>query len=65
MSEAGLCTSTSLEEILHNLRSGYDLLKKLNAPTLSASLYYGEWLNVTFELYQSENMVERITGKEC
>ena len=62
VSVAGLRTSTSLKDILDNLRSGYDLLKNQNSCTLSASLDYGEWLNVAFKLYQTENMVGKISG---
>ena len=60
--EAGLCTSTSLEDILDNLWSGYDLLKKQNSCTLSASVDYGTWLNVAFELHRCENIMGNFSG---
>ena len=60
VSGAGLFTS--LESILNNLKSGYALLRKQNSLSLSASLDYGEWLNLAFELHSTEKLAGKITG---
>ena len=52
---------TNLQGILEHLKSGYDLLKKQNSLCLAASLDYGEWLNMAFELYSLEKLAEKIT----
>ena len=59
VSDAGLFTN--LQGILEHLKSGYDLLKKQNSLCLAASLDYGEWLNMAFELYSLEKMAGKIT----
>jgi hypothetical protein len=59
VSEVG--TFTSLENILDNLKSGYKMLKKQNAVTLDASIDYGDWLNVAFELHSLEKLANKIT----
>ena len=59
VSDAGLFTN--LQGILEHLKSGYDLLKKQNSLCLAASLDYGEWLNMAFELYSLEKLAGKIT----
>ena len=53
-----ICMFTSLENILDNLKSGYEALKKQNAFT-SDSIDYGDWLNVAFELHS----IAKLAGK--
>lgn len=60
VSEVGVFSN--LKDILDNLKSGYDLLKKQNAATLSCYLDYGEWLNVAFELHSIEKLAGKVSG---
>jgi hypothetical protein len=50
----------SLEGIKAHLISGYQGLKKANSGTIAASIDYGDWLNVAFELHS----IAKLAGKE-
>ena len=58
-SEVGLISN--LESIKDHLISGYKVLRKSNSDTLAASVDYGDWLNVAFELHNNESLAGKQT----
>ena len=46
----------NLANIEEYLKSGYNRLKHSNSTSIAASIEYGEWLNVAFELHSLETM---------
>lgn len=53
---------TNLESIVINLKSGYEILKKHNSVSLSNSLYFGEWLDVAFDLHAAEKEAGKVSS---
>jgi len=58
-SEVGLISH--LESIEDHLVSGYKVLKKSNSDALAASIDYGDWLNIAFELHNNESVAGKQT----
>ena len=49
----------TFENVLDYLKPGYEILKRQNCSTLLASISYGEWLNIAFELHS----IAKLAGK--
>jgi len=52
---------SNLGSINHHLIYGYKVLKKSNSVTFAASIDYGDWLNVVFELHNNESLAGKQT----
>ena len=53
---------TTLNDMLEDLRSGYECIKGRNARLISDYIDYGEWLNVAFEHFEWKKLSGTMTG---
>lgn len=53
---------TTLDDLLEDLRSGYECIKGRNARLISDYIDYGEWLNVAFEYFERKKWSGTMTG---
>ena len=52
---------TCLEDTIIYLQNGYKIVQQANTKSLQASLQYGKWLNMAFELHQMAKAAGYIT----
>ncbi len=55
-------TFKSLCDIQHHLKCGFEFVKQQNSSTLCASIDYGYWLNIAFDLHTREKIAGNIKG---
>lgn len=53
---------TTINDLLEDLRLGYECIKGRNARLICDYIDYGEWLNVAFEHFERKKMSGTITG---
>lgn len=55
--------TVSLDNVIEHLKTGFNLLKKQQAKTLSLSIKYGQWLETAFELFNLDKLRGRFEDK--